>query len=76
MLGLAFVPVFGMFLFLSLQHKCDGAVGFIFHKNLGRFLSQPKWSRKGPMWQRKLLPKTSRWPALEGFYRGRAESLV
>ena len=28
------------------------------------------------MWQRKLLPKTSRRPALEGFYRGRAESLV
>ena len=49
MLVLAFVPVFGMFLFLSLQHKCDGAVGFIFHKNLGRFLSQPKWELFGDM---------------------------
>jgi hypothetical protein len=26
-----------MFWFLSLQHQCDAAVGFIFHKNLAGF---------------------------------------
>jgi transcriptional regulator GlxA family with amidase domain len=42
----------------------------------GTNLEQPRPRRKGPIWQRKLLPKTSRRLALEGFYRGRGESLV
>jgi hypothetical protein len=38
MLVCAFVPVFGCFGFFSLEHQCDAAVGFIFHKNLAGFL--------------------------------------
>ena len=61
MLVLAFVPVFGMFLFLSLQHKCDGAVGFISTKTSAGFCG----SQSGNCWRYAVLSSPRRAPSFD-----------